>query len=206
MITYEEYLNADTKRAFLEGSRHFERESRVHRTLERIAKRLDEIGVPYAVAGGMAMFFHGYRRFTEGVDILVTPEGLKKIHEELEGLGYAPPFEKSRHLRDTETGVKIEFLVTGGYPGDGKPKPVAFPDPAVVFVEIDGIRFVDLHKLIELKLASGTAVHRMKDLVDVQSMIERLNLPRDLSDNISPYVRDSYLKLWEVANSPHQEP
>jgi hypothetical protein len=28
-----------------------------------------------------------------------------------------------------ETGVCVEFVVAGEYPGDGKPKPVAFPDP-----------------------------------------------------------------------------
>jgi hypothetical protein len=35
----------------------------------------------------MALFHHGLRRFTEDVDILVTKEGLKKIHAELAGLG-----------------------------------------------------------------------------------------------------------------------
>jgi hypothetical protein len=38
------------------------------------------------------MFFHGYRRFTEDVDILVTAEGLEEIHRELEGKGYLPLF------------------------------------------------------------------------------------------------------------------
>ena len=75
------------------------------------------------------MFQHGYRRFTEDVDLLVTREGLKEIHRKLEGLGYLPPFQGSKNLRDTEHGVKIEFLVTGEFPGDGKPKPVAFPAP-----------------------------------------------------------------------------
>ena len=78
----------------------------------------------------MALFRHGFRRFTEDVDILVTREGLKTIHEQLEGLGYVPPFTGSKNLRDTESGVRIEFLIAGEFPGDGKPKPVAFPDPA----------------------------------------------------------------------------
>ena len=33
------------------------------------------------------------------VDILVTREGLKTIHERLEGLGYVPPFTGSKNLR-----------------------------------------------------------------------------------------------------------
>src|SRR5207237_4177136 len=115
---------------------------------------------------------HGYERFTTDIDILVTPEGLKKIHERLEGRGYLPPFTGRKHLRDTDSGVKIEFLTTGDYPGDGKPKPVAFPEPAQVSVEIQGMRFINLAALVELKLASGmTNPGRLKDLADVQELI-----------------------------------
>src|SRR5436305_4549917 len=105
MITYEQQLNRDRRWAFREGSMHFEKESAVHKTLDAISRRLDELGIPYAVVGAMAFFFHGFRRFTEDVDLLVTPEGLKTIHERLEGLGYLPPFTGSKHLRDTATGV-----------------------------------------------------------------------------------------------------
>ena len=49
-------------------------------------------------------------------------------------------FERQRKLlRDAQLGVRIEFIVTGQYPGDGKPKPVAFPQPEDVSVEQDGI-------------------------------------------------------------------
>src|SRR5438874_3415931 len=169
VVPYEQRLNENRRWALMEGSMHFEKASAVYRTMEKLARRLAELGVPYAVAGGMALFQHGYRRFTEDVDILVTADGLKVIHERLEGLGYLPPFEGSKNLRDTETGVRIEFLVSGDYPGDGKPKPVAFPDPAGAAVEIDHIRFLALPALIELKLASGlTNPLRLQDIVDVQ--------------------------------------
>lgn len=205
MVTYEEQLNRDVGWAFLEGSMHFERESAVHKTLEKIARRLEELGIPYAVAGGMAMFFHGFRRFTEDVDILVTPEGLKRIHDELEGLGYVPPFRGSKQLRDAETGVRVEFLVTGQYPGDGKPKPVAFPDPAEVSIVIDGIHFLNLAKLIELKLASGTTSGRRKDLGDVQELVRALSLPIEFAGQLNPSVRDLYRQLWqEVRDTPPQ--
>jgi hypothetical protein len=46
-------------------------------------------------------------------------------------------------------------MVSGEYPGDGKPKPVKMPIPASASQEIDGIKFVTLEKLIELKLAVG---------------------------------------------------
>src|SRR5262245_10224599 len=144
MVTYEERLDRNIDWALREGSMHFEEQSAVHKTLRRITRRLDELGIPYALVGGMALFFHGFRRFTEDVDILVTAEGLREIHLQLEGRGYLPPFTNSKNLRDTETGVRIEFLVAGQYPGDGLPKPVAFPDPATTSVEIEGIRFLQL--------------------------------------------------------------
>jgi hypothetical protein len=204
VITYEQRLSRDLRWALREGSMHFERESAVHRTLEKITRRLDELGIPYAVVGAMALFFHGFRRFTEDVDLLVTPEDLRTIHDRLEGLGYVPPFPGSKQLRDAEHGVRVEFLTTGDYPGDGKPKPVAFPHPDEASTEIDGYRCLQLPKLIELKLASGmTNIGRLKDLADVQEMIRVLKLPKELADQLNPYVREKYRELWEaVENSP----
>ena len=45
-------------------------------------------------------------------------------------------------------------MIAGGYPGDGKPKPVVFPDPRTVTSETDGISYVNLPTLVDLKLAS----------------------------------------------------
>ena len=53
MLAYEQHLKQDKWWGFKEGSMHFERESAVHKSLERIVKRLDELGVPYAVALGL---------------------------------------------------------------------------------------------------------------------------------------------------------
>lgn len=195
--TYEQEMSQDLEWAMTQGSLFFEGRGKVQETLRRITKRLEELNIPYAVVGGMALFAHGFRRYTEAVDILVTSEGLKRLHEELEGRGYAPPFTKSKHLRDTETHVKIEFLTTGGYPGDGKPKPVSFPDPDSAAEVIDDIRYVNLPKLIELKLASGmTSAYRMRDLSDVQDIVRMLRLPREFGEQLNPYLRDKYQELW----------
>src|SRR4051794_36234694 len=111
MIAYEERLNQDRPWAWQEASQYFAKCNAVHRTLEKLACRLDNLLIPYALAGAMAMFYHGYRRFTEDVNILVTREWLQRIHEELEGSGYLPPFTGSKNLRDTDSGVRIEFII-----------------------------------------------------------------------------------------------
>ncbi len=207
MTTYEQKLDRDRSWAFREGSMHFEKESAVHKTLTKICRRLEDLNIPFAVVGGMAMFFHGYRRFTEDVDLLVTRESLKTIHEKLEGLGYVPPFAGSKQLRDAETGVRVEFLVTGEYPGDGQPKPVAFPDPAVSAQVIDNLPLLSLPRLIELKLASGmTGAGRLKDLGDVESLIKELDLPREFVQQLSPYVQAKFVELWEGVQKSRPEP
>lgn len=204
--TYEEMLDQDPGWALSEGGRFFDEKGRVHEALRKIAGRLDGLNVPYAVAGGLALFGHGYRRFTEDIDILVTRDALKVIHKNLDGVGYLTPFKDSKNLRDSDLKVRIKFLISGQYPGDGAVKPITFPDPATARVEIDRIPYLNLNTLIELKLASGmTESARYKDLGDVQELIKILNLPMDLAAEIHPYVADLYIKLWKGAHRQYLE-
>jgi hypothetical protein len=206
MAVYEHLLNDAPEIALEEGSMHFEERSAVHVSLRRLAERLDRAGIPYALAGAMGLFLHGYRRFTEDVDVLVKKEDLARIHEALIGLGYRPLFAGSKNVRDVESGVRIEFLLSGEFPGDGKPKPVAFPAPADASTVINGLKCVRLDKMIELKLASGmTNPGRLKDLADVQETIRVLGLPRDFSQRLDPYVREKYGELWAAVQDTSPE-
>jgi hypothetical protein len=205
MIAYEQLLNNDFQLALREGDMFFQGEGAVQKTLQRISQRLAEIGVDYAVMRGMALYSYGFRRYTEDVDILVTPDGLKKLHEQLDGLGYVRPFAASKNLRDAETGVRIDFLVSGQFPGGGKPGPVAFPLPGDVAVEQNGIRVVSLPKLVELKLSSGQASHRLKDLADVQELVHHLGLPLALAEQLDPSLQDVYRRIWTDAQSTNVE-
>jgi hypothetical protein len=72
VVPYEKRLASDARWALSEGSEFFEGKGAVQEALRKITERLNELGIPYAVAGGMALFRHGHRRFTEDVDILVT--------------------------------------------------------------------------------------------------------------------------------------
>jgi hypothetical protein len=201
MLVYERLLDNDLQLAWREGDMFFQGEGSVQRTLRKIAQRLAEIGVDYAVVGGMAMYAHGFRRYTEDVDILVTPDGLKKIHEELDGLGYVRPYATSKNLRDTDTGVRVEFLVTGQYPGAGRPGPIAFPAPSDVSQIRDGLHVLSLDTLVELKLASSRAPNRLKDAADVQELIKVLNLPREFGERIHESVRPLYEELWKAVQA-----
>lgn len=180
-----------------EARRYFMGEGILNKTLARLSKDLDAHKIDYAVIGAAALLAHGYPRLTEDIDLVMTPEGLERFHEELVGLGYAPAFPGARkRLRSTTDGVSIEVMTTGEYPGDGRPKPVSMPAPAEASTEIDGIKFVTLEKLIELKLASGiSAPDRLKDLADVQELIKIRKLDADFATKLDPYVSTKYLEL-----------
>src|SRR5437879_3719525 len=108
--------------------------SPVHAALKQLTRRLDASHIPYALVGAMALNEYGYRRATVDVDVVMTAESLARFKKEWLGRGYVENFAGSRGVRDAENDVKIDFLITGGYPGDGQPKDVQFPDPAVVGV------------------------------------------------------------------------
>jgi len=195
--TYEQLMSANLEFAMSEGSLFLDGRGRVQETLRRLSARLDELGIEYAVSGGMALFLHGYRRYTDDVAILVTSEALDRIHEQLDGRGYRRPFERSKNLRDTDSKVKIEFLVTGQFPGDGKPKAIAFPNARDVAEVRNGVKVLNLPTLITLKLASGmSGAGRGKDLGDVEELIKVLHLHVDVASTLHPDVRDKYTELW----------
>jgi len=104
-------------------------EADVQKALRKLARLLEEDGIPYAIADGMALNAYGYQRVTIDVDVLLTREGLQAFKARHLGRGYTEKFPGSRGLRDAENAVNIDVLVAGEYPGDGKPKPVPFPDP-----------------------------------------------------------------------------
>ena len=199
-LSYERQLQIDPTWAMAESTRFFEGMSELHRTLVEVTRRFDELGVAYAVIGGMALTVHGYARMTEDIDVLVTRSDLKKIHSSLVGRGYRRIFQGSKNIRHADTRVKIEFVIAGDYPGSGKPQAVRFPDPADIEpVEHDGVKFVDLSCLVELKLASGISggPDRARDLVDVQQLIKTLRLMRDFSVGLQQDVRPKYEELWD---------
>lgn len=193
---------------YAEGLRYFMGEGKLNNTLAQVSADLNEHGIDYMVIGAVALMAYGYPRFTEDIDLVLTPEGLEAFHENLIGLGYVPAFEGARkRLRSTRDGVPIEIITSGGFPGDGKPKPVRFPIPAEASVEIDGVRIVTLEKLVELKLASGmTAPDRLKDLADVQELIKMRGLTSDFANKLDPYVQSEYLRLHDAVKRASGSP
>ncbi len=203
-------LPVEREEAFWAGvenaRRFFMGEAHVQRALERLAGVLDEKGIPYEVIGALALNAWGYRRVTVDVDVLLAPEGLRALKDAVLGRGYVEKAPGSRGLRDTVAGVDVDVVLAGEYPGDRKPKPVAFPDPASAAVRGRRVALLPLDKLIELKLASGiSAPHRLRDLADVLELIRVLSLPRAMAESLDPSVRAKFEELWQAAQSAGRE-
>jgi len=176
--------------------------SQLHEAARELARLFEAQGIPYAIGGALALGVHGRRRLTEDVDVLIRREDLSRFKSQWLGRGYVEITPGLKAIRDTQRNVKIDFLITGDYPGDGKPKPVAFPDPATQPTEADGFRVLSLETLVELKLASGmTAPHRGQDLVDVMELIRIRDLPAGYADRLSEYVREKYSEMWQLAQA-----
>lgn len=175
--------------------------SPIHQAMDRLARTMGEMDIPFAIAGAMAANAHGYHRTTADVDILISRDDLQRFKAAHIGRGWVDKFEGSKNFRDAVCNVNIDALIVGEYPGDGKPKPVSFPDPATVAeVGEGGIPYISLPTLLELKLASGmTAPHRPRDLDDVIQLIQRNSLPLDYAESLNPYVADRYRELWQAA-------
>jgi hypothetical protein len=189
--------------------RFFLGEAEVQKALEKLIRILEAENLPYAVIGALALNQYGHRRVTVDVDLVMRDEDLETFKRAHLGKGYAERAAGTGKLIDTELGVNIDVLSTGRFPGDGKPKPIAFPDPRTTAVRGAPFALLPVERWIELKLASGMVrSDRLKDLADVQELIRSTQMPREKANDLHPWVRDKFLELWTavsegVANDPY---
>jgi hypothetical protein len=170
--------------------------------LYKLTAILEADGLPYAIIGAFALNEYGHRRVTVDVDLVMRDEHLAAFKRRYLGKGYAERAIGTGKLLDVEHGVNIDVLSTGRFPGDDKPKPIAFPDPALVALRGEKFALLPMPLFIELKLASGmVAPHRAKDLVDVQELIKSAGLPVSAADDLDPWVRAKFLELWQLAQA-----
>jgi hypothetical protein len=209
VTAFEEEIRRTPDGILQEASDFFMQRGTLVQTLQDLACHLEEASIPYAVVGAIALARHGLVRMTLDIDVLLSAEGLERFKARYLGRGYVPAFPGAeRTFRAVSTGVRIEVITAGEFPGDGRPKPVRFPDPAEAAVDQGGVRILPLERLVELKLASGmTAPHRRRDLADVQDLIRTLRLPADFGDRLEASVQPLYRELWQEAQAidPFQE-
>jgi hypothetical protein len=171
----------------------FSKKDKVHRALRRLIQRLENAGIDYCIVGGLALNAHGYERVTKDIDVLMSRSSFQRFREELGHSQYQLVPGRRRRFAEKRSAVTIDVLVSGLFPGDGKPKPLAFPNPRSVSVRKQGQRIVELKTLIELKLAA----RRWKDFADVVELIRANRLDESLTKKLHSYVRRDYVECLE---------
>ena len=164
-------------------------------SVQALIRALNQAGVRYLVAGGLAVVAHGHVRFTADVDLILDLEedNLRSALGVLEGLGYRPRAPVPlRQFADTDTrerwirdkGLTVLSLFSDAHPltevdlfaADPLGFDGAYPRRATLLVAPDvEATFVGLDDLIRMKRAAG----RPQDLVDVEQLE---NLRRDRGD------------------------
>jgi hypothetical protein len=175
--------------------------SPIHEAMRLLNRTFSDMNISFAIASAMAANAHGHRRTTADVDILIRSEDLQRFKDVHIGRGWVNKFEGSKNFRDAVNGVDIDALITGQFPGDGKPKSIAFPDPKdVAEIHEDGIPYISLPTLLNLKIASGmTAAHRLQDLADAIQLIKAKRLPIEFASDLDPFVQAKFHELWHAA-------
>ncbi len=199
-------LSPEAEKRFIEGvdycGRFFMGMAEAQVALYRLTAILEEEGLPYVIIGAFALNEYGHRRVTVDVDLVMRDDDLRVFKQGHLGKGYAERVPGTGKLLDTESGVNVDVLSTGRFPGDDKPKPIAFPDPRTTAVRGERFALLPMPRFIELKLASGmVAPHRAKDLVDVQELIRSAGLTREVAEELDPWVRSKFLELWQLAQT-----
>ena len=198
VVPFEVRMRADPEAGMLEADHFFQGRGEVHAILHQISEHLRQERVAYAVAGSLAVFFHGLRRLTDRVELLVNKVGRGWILSHLDLLGCIHEWPWSNELRDRCNGVLIRLIVKDDFPKYDLSRIFERARPEDVFETYESIHYVNLRTLIELKLASGIGSRDcLNDLAEVQELIKIRWLPRDFANSLHANLRLAFLNLWD---------
>ncbi len=147
------------------------RYGRVIRDLERL---FGATRTPAVVAGGWAVWRHGYAgRVTQDVDVVVPEDKVEEIRQAAMHCGFRffeAPQGRWPKLMHLETQIDVDLLPEHGIPGTPlRPAPIAIAHPQTYEASYDELRYIPLTGLIELKLGAS----RAKDIADIIELINR---------------------------------
>lgn len=128
----------------------------VLRVAKKVSRLLDEQGVPHALAGGLAVGFHGFNRMTRDADFVIPKSARKAV----ESLGPTTPV--AGHLSGLSVkvdGVDVDFLFVGKTVRQGDLSSAA---------HYAGLPVIGVDPLVAMKMGAG----RSKDTLDVIELLK----------------------------------
>jgi hypothetical protein len=171
---------------------------RYGRVVKAVDQLLAALDCPAVVAGGWAVWRHGFvGRVTQDLDIVLPANQLAAFLQAAALSGFVrlslPPGRWPK-LQHKDTGIDVDVLPEGGRPGTtNKPAPTTIPHPTELGAGGTSLRYIDLPHLVELKLAAG----RIGDEHDV---VELIRANRDAVDAIRQHlatVHATYVTAFE---------
>lgn len=154
---------------------------------KKVSKVLTRRQVPHALAGGLALGFHGFNRMTRDVGFVIPKSHLTTVEEEF---GATAPL--SGHLNGVTVkvdGVKVDFLFAA--------KTVRREDLGEAELHA-GLPIIKVDPLVAMKMGAG----RAKDTIDV---IEVLKLGKVSTEEVAKRLKnraddlDEFRVLIEIA-------
>ncbi len=159
-----------------------------HSPLLALDRDLTEVGIDYALVGGVALGIYNYLRYTEDIDILISRRSTESL-KKLEGKGYIySETGKLLYLLLTDTRIRIDIVIEGDDFG------LVMPDPTTVRQRVAGLWVVNLPTLVTLKILAG----RNKDLQDVLQLIQENDLDTEFSNELPEPAATKFRKLLEI--------
>lgn len=159
-----------------------------------------EAEIAYSVCGGVAVCLHGYQRNTVDLDLVVRSKDSDRAREVLVNAG-ATWDSDVKDFR-TEAGVAVQFVISGESAGRGQE--VKVPEPMGDNVEVlEGLTVLRLSRLIEMKLACGSANIRRthRDFADVVELIVIRNLDGSFARFLHKSLRKTFRELVRRAHA-----
>ena len=161
---------------------------RYGRTIADLKRLLQAIDALSVVAGGWAVWHHGYAgRVTEDVDIVVSQDAIDDLQRHATNFGFdflPPPKGRWPKLFHRETRIDVDLLPEGGIPGTVSNRaPVAIRSPQSYGASWRSLPYISMAGLVELKLGAG----RAKDIAD---LIEIIKMHPDRIQELQEHVTE----------------
>jgi len=173
----------------------------LHQLLERIARGLEDSGIPYMIIGGQAVLLHGEPRFTEDIDVTlgVAPDSLGSVLKLVRHWNWRISVEPvEEFVRRTmilpcvepQSGIRVDFVFSFS-PYERQ----AIERALNVELGRAKVKFVTAEDLVIHKIVAG----RPRDLEDIRGvMLKHAKLDRG-------YVERWLMEFERSLNEPYLE-
>ena len=146
------------------------RYGRVIQDLERMLVATEQ---PALVAGGWAVWHHGYvGRITQDVDIVVSAIGSIEFLKCAPMFGFqvlTAPAGRWPKLIHQQSQIEVDFLPEAEFPGTPSHRaPIPIGHPMDYAAKVGCLTFIDIAPLFELKIGA----HRAKDIADLIELVK----------------------------------